>query len=67
MDGQVFIIKCFTVMFFMGLVTCRKYNNKNATIPKEYNINLDLPEEERWLEVVRDYKDIAVIMNDAML
>ena len=48
-------ITIFSVLFF----TVLGQEIISARPPKKYVVNLDLPEEERWVQVVQDHKEIV--------
>lgn len=60
MDGcnTKFVVVCVSlaVLFYSALCD-------TPTKPKVYKVNLDLPEEDRWVHVVQDFSGLVPLMN----
>ena len=54
----------FLTLFYFGVKTYHADNLNRLEPPKKYVIDLDLPEEQRWNEVVTDHSEIVGSFND---
>lgn len=54
--GAVFVFLGITIFALFCHVSC--YPDQ-LTVPPLYRIDLDLPEEERWVQVAKDHKEIV--------
>ena len=54
----------FLTLFYFGVKTDHTDYFNRLQPPKKYVIDLDLPEEQRWNEVVTDHSEIVSSFND---
>ena len=54
----------FLTLFYFGVKTDHADKHNRLQPPKKYVIDLDLPEEQRWNEVVTDHSEIVSSFND---